>query len=202
MPIEFFVDVGVVYRGPVRSGHVLRWGCINAKREQDQPEFEPCIMGLNHMAWRMASLEKLFDFYNNLKEKNLPIQRVSDHGLSLGIYIKDPGGTGIEVYYKTPREEWHRQDNLLMSGDRPQGNFPGPGKPIWYRRAWPQHRAAKPRRHSSTEAGRTAVRRHTFAAAPDSAWIKVVSTGGRFQTCPCVLVASGATGRRQSLRFR
>ncbi len=83
-------------------------------------------VGLNHMAWRMASLEDLADFYNNLKEKNWPIQRVSDHGLSLGIYIKDPDGNGIEVYYETPREGWHRQDNLFMSGDRPQGNFPGP----------------------------------------------------------------------------
>ena len=77
------------------------------------------------MAWRMASLENLSDFYNNLKEKNRAFQRVSDHGLSLGIYIRNPDGNGIEVYCKTPREEWHRQDNLFMSGDRPQGNFPG-----------------------------------------------------------------------------
>ena len=78
------------------------------------------------MAWRMTSLENLSDFYNNLKEKNWPIQRVSDHGLSLGIYIKDPDGNRIEVHYKAPREEWHCHDNLFMSGDRPQGNFPGP----------------------------------------------------------------------------
>ena len=51
---------------------------------------------------------------------------MSDHGLSLGIYIKNPDGNGIEVYYETPREEWRRQDNLFMSGDRPQGNFSSP----------------------------------------------------------------------------
>ena len=60
------------------------------------------------------------------EEKNGTIQRVSDHGLSLGIYIKDPDGNGIEVYDETPRKEWPRPDNLFMSGDRPQGNFPGP----------------------------------------------------------------------------
>ncbi len=60
------------------------------------------------------------------EEKNGTIQRVSDHGLSLGIYIKDPDGNGIEVYGETPRKEWLRPDNLFMSGDRPQGNFPGP----------------------------------------------------------------------------
>ena len=83
-------------------------------------------VGLNHTAWRMASLEDLADFYNNLKEQNVPIQRVSDHGLSLGIYIKDPDGNGIEVYFETPREDWYRQDNLFMSDERPQGHFPGP----------------------------------------------------------------------------
>ena len=92
----------------------------------DAPLQQKGQVGLNHMAWRMANLEDLADFYNNLKEKNVPIQRVSDHGLSLGIYIKDPDGNGIEVYYETPREDWHRQDSLFMSGDRPQGNFPGP----------------------------------------------------------------------------
>ena len=83
-------------------------------------------MGPNHIAWRMARLENLSDFYNNLKEKNWPIQRVSDHGLLLGIYIKDPYGNGIEVCYETPREGWHRQDKLFVRGDGPQGNFPGP----------------------------------------------------------------------------
>ena len=83
-------------------------------------------VGLNHMAWRMASLEDLTEFYNNLKEKGVKINRVSDHGLSLGIYLQDPDGNGIEVYYETPREQWHRQENIFMSGDRPQGHFPGP----------------------------------------------------------------------------
>ena len=62
------------------------------------------VVCLDHMAWPMASLENLSDFYNNLKEKNWPIHRVSGPGLSLGIYIKDPDGNGIEVCYKTPRE--------------------------------------------------------------------------------------------------
>ena len=83
-------------------------------------------VGLNHMAWRMESLDDLTDFYNNLKAKNVPVKGVSDHGLSLGIYLQDPDGNGIEVYFETPRTEWHRQDNIFMSSDGPKDNFPGP----------------------------------------------------------------------------
>lgn len=92
----------------------------------DAPGPQRGQVGLNHMAWRMASLDDLAEFYHNLKAHEVPIQRVSDHGLSLGIYIEDPDGNGIEVYYETPRDEWYRQDNLFSSSDRPQGNFPGP----------------------------------------------------------------------------
>lgn len=83
-------------------------------------------VGLNHMAWRMETLDDLKDFYNNLKTKKVPIKGVSDHGLSLGIYLHDPDGNGIEVYFETPRTEWHRQDKIFMSGDGPKDKFPGP----------------------------------------------------------------------------
>ena len=82
-------------------------------------------VGLNHMAWRMESLSDLKEFYARIKEKQVPIN-VADHGISLGIYFKDPDGNGIEVYYESPREEWYRQEKLFLHGDRPSGHFPGP----------------------------------------------------------------------------
>ena len=82
-------------------------------------------VGLNHMAWRMESLKDLEDFYHRLEEKNVPIGQVSDHGIALGIYIKDPGGNGIEVYYETPRSEWLTQEKIFSEG-RQEGHFPGP----------------------------------------------------------------------------
>ena len=82
-------------------------------------------VGLNHMAWRMDSLEDLKEFYNRLKEKNVPMSP-ADHGISLGIYFKDPDGNGIEVYYEMPRSQWHRQENLFLHGDVPTGQLAGP----------------------------------------------------------------------------
>lgn len=82
-------------------------------------------VGLNHMAWRMDSLGDLGDLYHRLKEKNVPIERVSDHGISLGIYLRDPDGNGIEVYYEMPRSEWPSEEKIF-SDRKLKGRFSGP----------------------------------------------------------------------------
>ena len=82
-------------------------------------------VGLNHMAWRMDSLEDLRELYHRLKEKNVPIDQVSDHGISLGIYLRDPDGNGIEVYYEMPRSEWPSEQRIF-SEHKLQGRFSGP----------------------------------------------------------------------------
>ncbi len=82
-------------------------------------------VGLNHMAWRMDSLDDLKDFYRRLTEKKIE-NRPLDHGISLGIYFSDPDGNGIEVYYETPRREWPREENIFMGEDGLKGMFPGP----------------------------------------------------------------------------
>jgi catechol 2,3-dioxygenase len=83
-------------------------------------------VGLNHMAWRMRSLEDLQECYQRLQDKQVSIDHVADHGISLGIYFHDPDGNGIEVYYELPRSEWYREEKLFLHGDRPRGHFPGP----------------------------------------------------------------------------
>ena len=55
-------------------------------------------VGLNHMAWYMESLDDLRDLYFRIKEKKITIERVSDHGHAIGIYIRDPDGNGIELF--------------------------------------------------------------------------------------------------------
>lgn len=92
---------------------------------EDAPGVQKGQVGLNHMAWRMENLSDLKEFYNRIKEKQIPVN-IADHGISLGIYFQDPDGNGIEVYYEAPREEWYRQERLFMHGDRPTGQFPGP----------------------------------------------------------------------------
>lgn len=92
---------------------------------EDAPGVQHRQVGLNHMAWKMSTLDDLKEFYVRLKDKGISSE-AHDHGISIGIYFKDPDGNGIEVYYETPREEWHRQENIFMHDDKLQGRFPGP----------------------------------------------------------------------------
>jgi catechol 2,3-dioxygenase len=80
-------------------------------------------VGLNHVAWRMGSLDDLKEMYLRLQHKGMPI-RVSDHTVSIGIYFADPDGNGLEVYYELPRSQWHQ--DRPFSGEGEKGRFPGP----------------------------------------------------------------------------
>ena len=83
-------------------------------------------VGLNHMAWMVGSLDDLVQAYRRLKENDVPIDRIVDHGISLGIYFRDPDGNGLEVSYELPREKWPRQDQIFATDVVNRGLFPGP----------------------------------------------------------------------------
>ena len=83
-------------------------------------------VGLNHMAWRVESLDDLKEFYRKLKAEKQPIERVVDHGISLGIYLRDPDGNGVEVFYEMPRAEWPVDYHVFTREKTGTGRFPGP----------------------------------------------------------------------------
>jgi catechol 2,3-dioxygenase len=89
----------------------------------DAPGQEKGQVGLNHVAWRMGSLEDLKEIYGRLKSRDVPV-RVTDHSISLGVYFSDPDGNGLEVYYELPRSEWNREHPFSEQGGK--GRFPGP----------------------------------------------------------------------------
>ena len=105
----------------------------------DAPLQQKGQVGLNHMAWMMHSLDDLKEVYERLQEKNVPIDHVSDHGISIGIYFRDPDGNGLEVSYELPRNQWPREDKVFSSEDRLKGHFPGP----WDEHLAPQMAAAR-----------------------------------------------------------
>ena len=101
----------------------------------DAPGQQKGQVGLNHMAWMMESLDNLKECYLRLKERHIPIEHISDHGISIGIYFRDPDGNGLEVSYELPRSQWPRHDHIFSGEGRLRGYFPGP---------WDEHLAAQP----------------------------------------------------------
>ncbi len=83
-------------------------------------------VGLNHMAWYMDSLDDLKELYYRIKERDIEIELVSDHGHAVGIYIRDPDGNGIEVSYEMPRDKWGHDESRYMIGGTAKGRLPGP----------------------------------------------------------------------------
>ncbi len=92
----------------------------------DAPLQQSRQVGLNHMAWRVASLDDLKDFYAQIKAQGQPIDHIADHGISLGIYLRDPDGNGVEIYYELPRAEWPVDYHVFSRDKVGQGRFPGP----------------------------------------------------------------------------
>ena len=39
-------------------------------------------------------------------DRRYPIHSAEDHGATVSVYLRDPHGNGIELYYDRPRSEW------------------------------------------------------------------------------------------------
>ena len=92
----------------------------------DAPLQQKRQVGLNHMAWRLETLDDLKDFYKKIKKEGQPIDHIADHGISLGIYLRDPDGNGVEVFYEMPRAEWPVDYHIFSRDKASRGRFPGP----------------------------------------------------------------------------
>ena len=64
---------------------------------KDAPGPRKGQVGLNHMAWMVESLGALEQAYQRLQDNDVEIDVIIDHGISLGIYFRDPDGNGVEL---------------------------------------------------------------------------------------------------------
>ena len=62
--------------------------------------------GLYHVAIRFPTRRALADALQGLIDADYPIQGASDHAVSEAIYLADPDGNGLELYWDRPREQW------------------------------------------------------------------------------------------------
>ena len=60
------------------------------------------------MAILYPTREALADALRRLAEAGIPLEGASDHGVSEALYLRDPDGNGIELYWDRPEEQWPR----------------------------------------------------------------------------------------------
>lgn len=79
----------------------------------------PHSTGLYHTAILYPTRRDLAFALKRLIDAKYPLTGASDHGVSEAIYLDDPDGNGVELYYDRPREEWPLDENgnLLMVTD-------------------------------------------------------------------------------------
>jgi catechol 2,3-dioxygenase len=56
----------------------------------------------------------LADALRRLSEAGVRISGASDHGVSEAIYLSDPDGNGLELYWDRPQDGWRREDGELV----------------------------------------------------------------------------------------
>jgi len=67
--------------------------------------------GLYHFAIRYPDRAALAEALVRLREARVPLEGASDHGVSEALYLRDPDGNGIELYWDRPRSEWPREQD-------------------------------------------------------------------------------------------
>jgi catechol 2,3-dioxygenase len=64
--------------------------------------------GLYHLAIVYPTRAELGDALRRLQKAGVPLEAASDHGVSEALYLRDPDGNGVELYWDRPQEEWPR----------------------------------------------------------------------------------------------
>ncbi len=68
----------------------------------------PGTTGLYHVALRYPTRRSLVRALRRLQAHGVELRGASDHGGSESLYLSDPDGNGLELYWDRPREEWPR----------------------------------------------------------------------------------------------
>ncbi len=75
--------------------------------------------GLYHTAFLMPTRADLARWILHVAKNRVPIVGASDHDVSEAIYLDDPEGNGVEVYFDRPREQWRRDGNSIFQKTDP-----------------------------------------------------------------------------------
>lgn len=87
---------------------------LNTWHSRGSGPADPRSVGLYHTAIVYPTRKDLAIVFKRLYTAGYPLTGASDHGVSEAIYLDDPDGNGVELYWDRPRELWpHQADGSL-----------------------------------------------------------------------------------------
>jgi len=76
--------------------------------------------GLYHTAILYPTRKDLAVILERLVKAKYPLSGASDHGVSEALYLNDPDGNGVELYWDKPEENWkHNTDGTIVMVTEP-----------------------------------------------------------------------------------
>lgn len=79
---------------------------LNTWYSKGAPPASPQGVGLFHTAILYPTRKDLAAALNRLIKAGYPLTGASDHGVSEALYLNDPDGNGVELYWDRPQESW------------------------------------------------------------------------------------------------
>lgn len=93
---------------------------LNTWESQGGSPPPPGSTGLYHVAILYPTRAALADALKRLIAANIRLRGASDHGVSEALYLDDPDGNGIELYWDRPESAWPR----TPAGELAMGTLP------------------------------------------------------------------------------
>jgi catechol 2,3-dioxygenase len=81
---------------------------LNIWESAGGPPPPPGTTGLYHLAIVYPTRTLLADALRRLLAAGIELDGASDHGVSEALYLRDPDGNGVELYWDRPKEQWPR----------------------------------------------------------------------------------------------
>lgn len=75
----------------------------------------PGTTGLYHVAILYPERAALADALKRLLDAGFPLTGASDHGVSEALYLDDPDGNGVELYWDRPESDWPRTGDAQLA---------------------------------------------------------------------------------------
>src|SRR5690349_23297997 len=82
---------------------------LNTWHSKDAPPATKEGVGLYHTAILYPTRKEFAIIYERLRAANYALTGASDHGVSEALYLNDPDGNGVELYWDRPKEDWPRK---------------------------------------------------------------------------------------------